>query len=106
VATVAVGVLVAAGTFVVAPAYAEPSPADRTFKSLDEAAEGGAIDASTVATLRRNRRVQALAILDGDSVAAAYGTGDKKGVAAAAGALREIRDAVLARTDVTATQST
>ena len=44
VVSLAVGLTVAAGTFVVTPAYAERSPIDRTFRSVDEAADAGAVE--------------------------------------------------------------
>src|SRR4051812_14307031 len=74
---VAAAALMAAGVVTVVPAYASDSAADRTFKSLDEAAEAGAIDATTVTALRKGRKVQAFAILEGEAAATAYGTGDK-----------------------------
>ncbi len=96
VSVVAAGLLLATGTYALAPAYARDSPADRTFKSRDEAAEAGAIDANTVTALRKGKYVQAFAILEGDKVADVYGSGDKDGVAQAATLVKEIRDTVLA----------
>lgn len=105
VSAITAGLLVAAGAVAVAPAYAQDSPADRTFTSLEEAAEAGAIDIATVVAIRKKRKVQAFAIFEGEKIAAAYGSGDKAGIARAAALLKETRTAVLARTDISAVRT-
>lgn len=84
------------------PPDPKESPAERTFTSLEEAVEAGAIDPITVVALRKGKKVEAFAILESDKVLDAYGTGEKDGVARAAELVKGIRDTVLARHDLTA----